>query len=221
MWGNLHRGFESLPLRQPQMAQCARSSADRALGCGPKGRGFESRRARQHPGTEPSSGPRARRTFPAVTARLDARRGRGGCVPAPSAEVYRAVSPSPTIRPARRGGRVGERRAGRPDPGHERLGHRLADLPGRGHADATGRRDRDDRRSDGRSRSRRRHRAAADRRPDRGPHRLLGPRTTTPPSTRPTPMRSSRRSSTGPAHGRTPSASRSSPADRPTASTSP
>ena len=29
--------------------ECARSSADRALGCGPKGRGFESRRARHLP----------------------------------------------------------------------------------------------------------------------------------------------------------------------------
>ena len=48
VWGNLHRGFESLPLRQPP-ASCARSSVDRALGCGPKGRGFESRRARQTP----------------------------------------------------------------------------------------------------------------------------------------------------------------------------
>ena len=53
MWGNLHRGFESLPLRQTSPVSedgiaCARSSADRALGCGPKGRGFESRRARQH-----------------------------------------------------------------------------------------------------------------------------------------------------------------------------
>jgi hypothetical protein len=47
MWGNLHRGFESLPLRQLCTAiSCARSSVDRALGCGPKGRGFESRRAR-------------------------------------------------------------------------------------------------------------------------------------------------------------------------------
>src|SRR5664280_2254911 len=43
MWGNLHRGFESLPLRH---LSCARSSVDRAPGCGPGGRGFESRRAR-------------------------------------------------------------------------------------------------------------------------------------------------------------------------------
>ena len=39
-------------------ASCARSSADRALGCGPKGRGFESRRARQLIVENPaSSGP--------------------------------------------------------------------------------------------------------------------------------------------------------------------
>ena len=50
MWGNLHRGFESLPLRQVlrRTIACARSSADRASGCGPEGRGFESRRARHH-----------------------------------------------------------------------------------------------------------------------------------------------------------------------------
>ena len=35
------------PLPVPVGIVCARSSADRALGCGPKGRGFESRRARQ------------------------------------------------------------------------------------------------------------------------------------------------------------------------------
>src|SRR5689334_7605934 len=55
MSGNRHRGFESLPLRQPlpgphRVARAgmagARSSVDRASGCGPEGRGFESRRAR-------------------------------------------------------------------------------------------------------------------------------------------------------------------------------
>ena len=36
----------------PRSIACARSSVDRALGCGPKGRGFESRRARQHSRSE-------------------------------------------------------------------------------------------------------------------------------------------------------------------------
>ena len=67
MWGNLHRGFESLPLRQTSPVnrhQCARSSVDRALGCGPKGRGFESRRARQLLLKQPSWDPSASRARP-------------------------------------------------------------------------------------------------------------------------------------------------------------
>ena len=52
---NLFRGFESLPLRHRSDSRTdraaafdpgARSSVDRALGCGPKGRRFESSRAR-------------------------------------------------------------------------------------------------------------------------------------------------------------------------------
>ena len=41
---------------------CARSSADRALGCGPKGRGFESRRARHSRSNDPR-----RRVTPRLT----------------------------------------------------------------------------------------------------------------------------------------------------------
>ena len=56
------------------------------------------------------------------------------------------------------------------------LGHRLADLPRADRAHAAGRRDRHDRRHDGRPGRRRRHRPAADRRADDGPDRLLRPR---------------------------------------------
>src|SRR6266566_10016912 len=43
----------SLSAKSRRSVACARSSVDRALGCGPKGRGFESRRARQHLLQEP------------------------------------------------------------------------------------------------------------------------------------------------------------------------
>jgi hypothetical protein len=63
---NLFRGFESLPLRHRSARDRvtgARSSVDRALGCGPKGRRFESSRARQHLSTKEAPAGASRRVW--------------------------------------------------------------------------------------------------------------------------------------------------------------
>ena len=134
LWGNLLRGFESPPLRQSFRrisASCARSSADRASGCGPEGRGFESRRAR-HLSSRPAHDPTPAQASSAVSSALRRLRTRIGSASWSTSSVRAAGGSASSARDGRgRSQNCGHAAARRRAPARRRTGSRRPCSSGR------------------------------------------------------------------------------------------